>query len=41
MSTMTYNDEAALWSGRNHLMTTRFLPSSDESDNNFFRSLEE
>jgi hypothetical protein len=33
MRTITYNDDAVLWSRINHLMETRLLPSSDDSDN--------
>jgi hypothetical protein len=35
MRTITYNDEAAPWSRSSHLMRTRSLPSSDDSDDNF------
>jgi hypothetical protein len=35
-----YNEEAAPWSRYNHVLGTRFLPSSDDSDN-FSRKLEE
>jgi hypothetical protein len=35
MRTMTYNDEAVFWSRSNHLMGTRLLPSSDDSDKIF------
>jgi hypothetical protein len=33
MRTITYKDEAATWSRSSHLMKTRFLPWSDDSDN--------
>jgi hypothetical protein len=32
--TITYNDEAAPWSRSNHLLRTRLLLSSDDSNNN-------
>jgi hypothetical protein len=35
MRTITYNDEAALWSRNNYVLGTRLLPSSDGSDNIF------
>jgi hypothetical protein len=41
MRTITYNDEAAAWSKNYHVLGTRLLPSSDDSDNNFSRTLEE
>jgi hypothetical protein len=41
MRTDTHNDEAATWSRSNHLMGTRLLPSSDDSDNNFSGALGE
>jgi hypothetical protein len=34
MKTVTCNDEAAPWSRNNHLIRTRLLPSSEDSDNN-------
>jgi hypothetical protein len=40
MRTITYNDEAVLWS-RSNLMATILLPSSDESYNNFSGTLGE
>jgi hypothetical protein len=39
MKTIANNDEVAPWSGSNHLMGTGLLPSSDDSDNNFSRTL--
>jgi hypothetical protein len=33
MRTVTYNDESVLWSRSNHLMGTRLLPASDDSNN--------
>jgi hypothetical protein len=38
MRTITYNDETASCSWSNHLMGTRLLPSSDDSDNIFSRT---
>jgi hypothetical protein len=38
MRTIIYNDEAAPWRRSNHLMGTRWLPSSDDSNNNFCRN---
>jgi hypothetical protein len=38
MRRVTYNEEAAPWSRSNHLMGTRLLPSSDDSDNIFSRT---
>jgi hypothetical protein len=35
MRTTTYTDETILWNRSNHLMGTRSLPSSDDSNNNF------
>jgi hypothetical protein len=35
MRTITYNDEAAPWSKSNHLMGTRWLSSSNDSNKNF------
>jgi hypothetical protein len=37
MKIITYNDESIPWSRRNHLMGTRLLPLSDDS-NNFSRT---
>jgi hypothetical protein len=34
MRTITYADEAAPWSRSSHLIGTRLLPLSDDSDNN-------
>jgi hypothetical protein len=34
MKKITYSDEAAPWSRSNHLMGTRLLSSSNDSDNN-------
>jgi hypothetical protein len=39
MRAITCDDEAAPWSRSNHLMGTRLLSSSDDSHNNFFRTL--
>jgi hypothetical protein len=33
MRTVIYNDDAAPWSRSNHLMGTRLLPLSDDSNN--------
>jgi hypothetical protein len=37
--TITYNDEAAPGSRNNHLRETRLLPSTDDNDNNFSKTL--
>jgi hypothetical protein len=39
MRTIAYNDEATSWSRSNHLMGTRLLPSSGDSNNIFSRIL--
>jgi hypothetical protein len=41
MKTVTYNDEASPWSRSSHALGTRWLPSGDDSDNKFSRTLEE
>jgi hypothetical protein len=38
---ITYNDEAVPWSQSNDVLGTRLFPSSDDSDNNFSRTLKE
>jgi hypothetical protein len=38
MRTIIYNDEAAPWRRSNHLMGTRWFPSSDDSNNKFCRN---
>jgi hypothetical protein len=40
MKTIIYNDEAAPWSRNSHLMGTKSLPSSDDSNNIFSRTLQ-
>jgi hypothetical protein len=39
MKTIIYVDEDAHWSRSNHLMGTRLLPSSDDNNDNFSRTL--
>jgi hypothetical protein len=41
MRTISLHDEAAPWSRSNQLMGTRFVPLSDDHDNNFSRIHEE
>jgi hypothetical protein len=41
MRTITYNDETAPWSRSYHILGARWLPSSDDSNNNFSGTLEE
>jgi hypothetical protein len=41
MSIITYNDEAEPWSRSDHLLGTRLLLSSDDSNNNFSGTLRE
>jgi hypothetical protein len=39
--TISYNDEAALWSKSNYLFGKILVPSSDDSGNNFSKTLKE
>jgi hypothetical protein len=41
MRTITYNDEAAPWSSGNHVLGTRSLLSSNDSNNNGYGNLKE
>jgi hypothetical protein len=41
LRTVTYNDEAAPWNRKNHVLRSTWLPSSEDSGNNFSGTLEE